>query len=287
MRNRGISLIIIFHKRYQHLVKTLKGIENGSVIPDEVILIEMDTSKSYIPESLLQIEHRLLNIEGMEELPIAEARNLGAFWSNNEILAFLDVDCIPSKNYIANIEKTFLEDDCLYMGTPKYLSQAPDKLDSQHLEEYSELHPLRPNPATIDCIDDYGMFWSLTFFLTHNTFSKVDGFDTKYTGYGAEDTDFAFKAKDLNIQFCITPFFVYHQKHFFHRPPLNNLRSIVANCNYFYSKWNVWPMKNHLNAFRKRNLIDWDENQSQDIEILRKPSQRMINEAVVTDEPYA
>lgn len=287
MRNRGISIIIIFHKRHQHLLKVLKGIEMGRMIPDEVILIEMDTQKSFIPESLLDIKHYIIDTANYEHLPIAEARNLGAYWSTNDVLAFLDVDCVPSKNYICQIEQSQIEDGCLYMGTPKYLNAPIEKVTQTELESCSKLHPHRPNFEVITSTEDYGMFWSLTFFLTHDTFSKIDGFDTGYTGYGAEDTDFAFKARKLEIPFYLTPFIVYHQQHSFCRPPLNNMKAIVENCNYFYSKWNHWPMSNHLEAFASENLIDWNPEQNIPIKIVNKPTELMIENALVLDEPYA
>ncbi|WP_409241961.1 glycosyltransferase family 2 protein, partial [Caballeronia sp. INML3] len=39
------------------------------------------------------------------------------------------------------------------------------------------------------------MFWSLNFACHLNTFEQIGGFDDAYTGYGGEDTDFAFRAK--------------------------------------------------------------------------------------------
>ncbi|MDT0293028.1 glycosyltransferase family 2 protein [Mesonia ostreae] len=287
MRNRGISLIVIFHKRLKHLRQVLKGVENGTMIPDEIILVEMDIKKSFIPESLLDIKHYLLPTTETSSLTIAEARNLGAYWSTKDILAFLDVDCIPSADYMKSIENLQIQDDCLYMGLPKYLSEKVKTVDEYKLKSKSEIHPHRPEQNSVRQIDDYGMFWSLTFFLTHKTFSKIDGFDINYTGYGAEDTDFAFNAESLGIKFILTPFEVYHQQHSFYRPPLNSMNSIIKNCNYFYSKWKHWPMINHLQKFAERGLVIWNEDRTEPIEILKQPTILEIEATLVVDEPYS
>ncbi|MGB3606661.1 glycosyltransferase family 2 protein [Psychroserpens sp.] len=287
MRRPGISTIIIFHGRFQHLLMLLSGLEQGNIIPNEVILIEMDVEKSIIPNFELPINHILLPISNSSNLPIAEARNLGAIWSKFEILTFLDVDCIPSKEYISEITNIKLKNNAIYMGYPKYLEVPINEIDFDFLSEKSIYHPLRPNQECIRKIDDYGMFWSLTFFLNYKTFSAIDGFDTLYSGYGAEDTDFAFKAQALNMDFYITPFKVYHQQHSFCRPPLNSMKAIVKNSNHFYKKWQFWPMENYLRDFADRELISWNRKQTKPIEVTNHPSKSEIENSRILDEPYA
>ena len=64
-------------------------------------------------------------------------------------------------------------------------------------------------------------------------YDTIGGFDASYTGYGAEDTDFAFTAKEQGIDFYLSQARAYHQQHTVYRPPLNHLSSIVANANRF------------------------------------------------------
>ncbi|WP_300342830.1 galactosyltransferase-related protein [Nesterenkonia sp.] len=51
--------------------------------------------------------------------------------------------------------------------------------------------PAAPPPGEIRCTDDYELFWSLSFAVRREVFDQIGGFDAGYTGYGAEDTDFA------------------------------------------------------------------------------------------------
>ena len=140
--------------------------------------------------------------------------------------------------------------------------------------------------TAIEKTQDYGAFWSLCFAIMRAQFAQIGGFDTHYVGYGAEDTDFAFTARALNIDFYLTNDVIYHQQHSVYRPPLNHLESIVINANRFYEKWQHWPMAGWLAEFSAMDLIDWQAEQSVAIDIIRQPSKVEIAAAHYPDAPY-
>ncbi len=119
---------------------------------------------------------------------------------------------------------------------------------------------------------DYGAFWSLCFAITKTQFWHIGGFDTQFVGYGAEDTDFAFSARKLGIDFYLTADVVYHQQHGVYRPPLNHLASIVVNANHFFNKWQHWPMAGWLQSFDEMGLIKWTNEQNTPITLQRQPT---------------
>lgn len=287
MKPNEISVIIIFYGRHNHLLNTLQGLENGEEVPDEVILVEIGDCKLNLPEYNLDIHHVLLSDFDASSLPIATARNLGASMANFEVLAFLDVDCIPSYNYIANIKNLEILPRALYMGQPMYLTKAVSNVQTFQFTKDAILHPHRPNYNTITQTEDYGLFWSLCFFITSTLFFEIGGFDEDYTGYGAEDTDLSFKCKALGIPFFLTPYKVYHQQHAFYRPPLKSITSIINNCNRFYKKWGIWAMANHLEKFNEAGYITWNKEQSKPISLICLPEQEAIERALVTDAPFA
>lgn len=286
MRNNGISVIIIFHKRHKHLANTIQGINAGSILPDEVVVVEIDNKKSELPESEAPLKHVLITDFQAEALPVAKARNLGAETAKYETLVFLDVDCIPSLAYIAAIQNTKNRGGKLFMGNPQYLTREINNIRLDSLTDNSVHHPHRPVVTENIPTNDYGLFWSLTFFMEYSTFLKIGGFDIQYKGYGAEDTDFAFKARQLQIPFILTDYKVYHQQHSFCRPPLNHFEAIVNNSNYFYSKWKHWPMENHLGKFKDMGLINWGEN-TKYITVIDKPKSKDILASKVIQEPYS
>ena len=288
MKTNGNSVIIIFSGRLNHLKNTLRGLELGSRLPDEVILVEMGLRKSRVPKKLLTLKHHLLTIPEKGNLPIAAARNRGAELANYDTLIFLDVDCIPHADFINNIDNCVSKNsNGIYMGLPMYLNKEVIEVDSFDFRKFAMHHPERPNPKNILLYEDYGLFWSLCFFINSNVFFEIGGFDEHYSGYGAEDTDLSFKCKQKNINFYLTPFIVYHQMHNFFRPPINSLNSIICNCNYFYKKWGVWPMANHLKSFDELGYIDWKVTHEHPIELLSTPSLSAIEGAFVQNEPFS
>ena len=116
------------------------------------------------------------------------------------------------------------------MGQPKYLTRplsaaesaalSAGRLNTAALDALSLYNPYRPNfaptdslaPAAMTQTEDFGAFWSLCFAITRQQFEALGGFDTAYVGYGAEDTDFAFRASACGTPFYLTGELVYHQQ---------------------------------------------------------------------------
>ena len=283
--SQGISIVIIYHDRLKNLTNTLKGLAGGTITPNEVVIIEMDTSKTEINYFGLFCIHHLLHTTDSTMLPLAEARNFGARIANYKNLVFLDVDCIPSVTFLKNVISLTPFKNALYMGKPKYLTK--DKLEyCNNLEENSLDHPKRPCINQITLSKDFGLFWSLCFFISKRTFNKIQGFDERFVGYGGEDTDFALKVKFADIDFYLTPFVIYHQQHPIYSPPLNHFKAIVKNANLFMDKWGKWPMTKHLEKFKEEQLINWDAERSDPIKTIKIPSKTKINSCLQLDQPF-
>lgn len=287
MMLKKISVIIIFHRRHNHLINVLKALESGREVPEEVILVEMDAVKLELPQFNLDINHCLITDFDPSSLPISKARNTGAKRAKFEILAFLDVDCIPSYDYISGIRSSKILPNAIYMAYPEYLTKSVENAQNFQFIKNAIKHPHRSDyKGTIET-KDYGSFWSLCFFINAALFFEIGGFDENYSGYGAEDTDFAFKCKERNIPFYLTSDKVYHQPHSFMRPPINSFKSIVNNSNYFYSRWSIWPMTNHLEKFVKLGYIIWNSHQTVPITITKHPEGSELQKYLVSDEPFS
>lgn len=288
---------------------------NGSVKPDEVIIINDDAEPKRLAEFSLKIVkipttiEAAVNISNKTGFDIGCNRNVGAAHATHDTLIFLDVDCIVAPTFIEQLStKLQRYPDALLMGQPCYLTRPlSDKeglelksgaLTTCFLNKLSVYNPYRYNFNEADCIptpikhtaieqtDDYGAFWSLCFAIKRQQFEQIGGFDIQYIGYGAEDTDFAFTARKLDIDFYLTADVVYHQQHSVYRPPLNHLDSIIINANRFYEKWQHWPMAGWLEQFSNMGLIRWTAEQSMPIVMLRKPSTDEINRAHCPNAPY-
>lgn len=319
-----VTVITTCYGRNRHLYNLLSSLMNGSIKPDEVIIVNDDAD----PTRLADFDLNIVQIATTADVPaashsdistktafdIGHNRNLGAARASHNVLIFLDVDCIVSPTFIEQLKnKVQAQPDGLFMGQPRYLTRPLSEqessklrdgvLSTSDLNELSVYNPYRDNfdesessttdrsdraskQTTMKKTEDYGAFWSLCFAITRQQFEKIGGFDTQYTGYGAEDTDFAFTARQLDIDFYLTADVVYHQQHSVYRPPLNHLDSIVINANRFYDKWQRWPMSGWLSPFVEMGLIDWQPEQASPIVSKRQPTRDEIEQAHCPDAPY-
>lgn len=310
-----ITVITTCYGRNRHLYNLLSSLMNSSVKPSEVIIVNDDAD----PKRLAEFDLNIVKIpttaqitdNGTREVKfdIGRNRNMGAAHATHDTLIFLDVDCIVAPTFIEQLStKLQQHPTALLMGQPRYLTRPLSAqesselqngaLTSDFLDKWSVYNPYRDNfdeassnatpiqQTAMKQTDDYGAFWSLCFAMKRQQFEQLGGFDTQYIGYGAEDTDFAFTARHLNIDFYLTADVVYHQQHSVYRPPLNHLDSIIINANRFYDKWHCWPMDGWLERFSDMGLIQWTSGQKTPIVMLRQPSPQEIEQAHYPDAPY-
>lgn len=317
-----VTVITTCYGRNRHLYNLLSSLANGSVQPDEVIIVNDDADPKRLAEFALNIvkiptnaglvdstNHQTLGKSDKTEFDIGHNRNIGAARASHGTLIFLDVDCIVAPSFIEQLSTKLNQyPNALLMGQPRYLTRPLSSeeslalqkgaLTNNYLNHLSVYNPYRDNfdakqsisteaaPTAIKKTNDYGTFWSLCFAIKREKFEQIGGFDTQYTGYGVEDTDFAFTAFQLDIDFYLTADLIYHQQHAVYRPPLNHLESIIVNANRFYQKWQCWPMGGWLEQFCKMGLIDWTHEQSNSITLLRQPSSKEIELAYCPDAAY-
>ncbi|HCQ76674.1 MAG TPA: hypothetical protein DIV44_07695 [Leeuwenhoekiella sp.] len=280
------SIITIHYGRQEHLNNLILGIERNSIHPKELIIINMDPKLKLDYNGPLTINLNNILSDRANLLPIANARNLGAELAETNHLLFLDVDCIPEDSYIKNLNNQLEVYKGLIMATPRYLKKPVTRVETIDLIDKSTLHPRRPAYSKVTLIDHYELFWSLCFAMTKQDFKALQGFDEEYKGYGAEDTDFAFKAKAAGMKFCLSPAIAFHQQHSFVRPPLDKIEGIVNNANYFNKKWNIWPMEKALKTFDKAGFITFDTS-TNTYSINHLPDEHSIEKYRVINEPFA
>ena len=115
----NFSLIIPVYNREAHLTNLLKGVWDSSALPSEILVVNMGAPLQLKGFEQLPIKMILLKHDGKSPLPIAKARNRGAAEAAEEILFFLDVDCIPSPDYFERMLRYAEVNKGLIMGTPK------------------------------------------------------------------------------------------------------------------------------------------------------------------------
>ncbi|WP_349676564.1 glycosyltransferase [Corynebacterium sp. UBA2622] len=201
------------------------------------------------------------HVAAAPERNLAAARNFAARTAverGNEILIFLDADCVASPEMVALYTEALerhpqavVAGPVTYMKPGELRTTAPDP------------HPARPNPPAGETVaaDNYNLFWSLSFAVTAETWGRIvdsfGGFDEHFRGYGGEDTDFARNLEKHGIElYWVGGAHAFHQWHPVSSPPWEHLDDILANGAYFASKWGEWPMEGWLRQFEEAGAIE-------------------------------
>ena len=160
-----------------------------------------------------------------------------------------------------------------------YKRQDPDSL----LRELSVPHAARAHLVE-GPTQDWHLVWTLVLAVSAADHARLGGFDTGFSGYGAEDTDYSFCARDAGLALRHCGAEVFHQHHGVYRPPLHHVEDIVVNARRFRQVHGVWPMEGWLEQFEQLGLVRWDRD-GEVLESLRAPSRSEL--AAARDEHRA
>lgn len=271
----SVSVLVITHRRDDHLLHQQRALQRVPGWDEAVVTFinQPDVPWAAAPPRV-RVEH--LTADG---LALAQARNHAARAGRGEVLVFLDVDCLPGPGTIAR-----LADECqpgrVVMAEPRYLP--PSWTPNTSPESVALPHHSRAG-LPVGRTDAWHMFWSLGFAMRADDFASVGGFDEGYSGYGGEDTDFAFACRRAGMELWLSSAPVFHQAHAVHRPPLQHTSSIVINARRFRERWGTWPMEGWLAALASRGLVAWGDD---DLELLREPTAQELADSLVPDARF-
>jgi len=266
------SVLTLVRGREAHLRNLMRGLARQSVPPLELVIAWMQPEPAPdLPDPGCPVRH--LHVPG-EPMPLAAARNRAAEAARGERLIFLDVDCIPGPGLVAAYAGAPIE--ALLLGEVMYLPEGAvgPNLDIAVLDGAGRVHPARPPiPETgLRPEPDATELWGLSFALPAGAYAGIGGMDEGFTGYGAEETDFAVRLAASGLSTCwIAGARAYHQHHPVHVPPLHHFEHILRNAVRFHARHGRWCMEYWLGQFREAGFIAWDAD-GPAIRRLRAPS---------------
>lgn len=266
-----VSVVTLAKGRPSHLRNVVLGLTRQTQAPAELIVAVMQERPYDLPDAPFPISQ--IPVPG-DELPLAAARNRAVEAASADAVVFLDVDCIPAPDLVADYARRLEECDGLLMGEVLYLpgGATAGNWRCATFETIAVRHSDRRGPPAegIEACPDYRCFWSLNFAMRRATFLAAGGFDERYTGYGGEDTDFGKTLDERGIPIAwLKGALAYHQYHPHHMPPVHHVASVVRNAELFEAKWGYRTMGHWLYAFRLMGLID--DTPGRPIRILRRP----------------
>jgi len=275
-----MKVITLVHGRSTHLANLIKGLESSSLVPEGLWIVHMNEPCGEFDSPRFPIYTLQVNEPG--GLPLAKARSAVTDIDPAADWVFLDVDCIPAHDLLAHYRDGLSDrPDALHLGQVRYLPEGASQpgWDEAALYERGVEHPLARYREGPGRDVPHHLFWSLNFACSGSTFARIGGFDEGYTGYGGEDTDFAFRAREQGVALLDNPAMAFHQYHPTYDPPLNHFTDIVTNARRFYSRWGVWPMEGWLQAFSDLGLLHWSDAR---LEIIQAPSAEQVAQTLNT-----
>ena len=280
-----VTVCTLTRDRTSHLVNQVRGLAAGTRAPAAQVVAVMggEDPRPQVPSVDWEIEYVWVKDGG--DRPLAQARNAAARAADTAGLVMLDVDCIPSPKLVEYYADALDSFDGILMGDVRYLppGATDEPWDDGVLEHLSEPHPVRPDPpgpGQIEPTDRFELFWSLSFAVRRETMlERIGGFDEGYGGYGAEDTDFAFRARREGVPLAwVGGARAYHQHHETYDPPLQHVRSIVGNARRFREVWGTWPMEGWLARFATLGLVSWQPDGDR-LSFVRDPTEDELRQA--------
>lgn len=257
------AVITPVHGRHDHLRRQQHALLDRPDPADLRVVVALDDPDI---AGLVPDDGRVLVVDGPrggQGLAVGAGRNAGAAAAcaaGADLLIFLDVDCLPGPGTLAAYRQAAIgpHQDDLLAGVVAYLPPPPDGgYDLTRLAEHPA-HPGRPVPAPgeLETHGDPRLFWSLSFAVRPSVWDRIGGFDEDFEGYGAEDTDFSFRAARAGVGLTwVGGAEVYHQWHPSGSPPVRHLDDILRNGELFARRWGWWPMEGWLQQFTELGLV--------------------------------
>jgi hypothetical protein len=243
------SLIVPVRGRLEHLAALAEGLRICDPMPAELVVARMGGPNPLPALGDPPCEVLVVDVPG-ERLPLSKARNRAAAASRGDLLAFLDVDCVPSPFMFGEYERILGRQDVLASGRTRFRN-ARDELEDRQPHRFTD----RVSVGT-----DHENFWSLNFAIRRSTFEqRIGGFDEGFAGYGIEDTDFAMSARNEGVPIAwLSEASAIHQHHAPSRFDPEGVPQLLRNIRRFEAKWGFRPAQGWLEELTASGLVEWD-----------------------------
>ena len=244
-----ISVVVTTYNRSEALAVVLAGLQSQTDMHFEVVIADDGSRPAHragveacAPRCGFPLAHVWHPDVGFT---VSRARNLGVSQTRGEYLVFLDGDCVPHADFIAQ-HRRLMQAACLVNGSRCLLSQRftqqvirdglaiSRKPYSYWLQRWregdaSKLAPLLRMPDMPLRLES-GFRWrgirSCNMGVWRADFEKVNGFDTSFLGWGHEDADLVLRLSHAGVRrkngfFATEVFHLWHEEASRDRASLN------------------------------------------------------------------
>ena len=207
-----VTVVIPYYEAPEALALTLAALE-GQTYPRDLFEVIVVDDGSRIPLSSPEgtdLDVKVIRQE-RQGFGASRARNRGARAASSDVLVFLDCDMMPEAGWLAaHARWHHVLSDALTLGfrahvevegmEPAEVRARPGSLAelfsdrSAERPEWIEFHLARTNELTSTADDIFRVVTSGNLAVARSFFELVGGFDESFTQWGAEDTEFGYRA---------------------------------------------------------------------------------------------
>jgi N-acetylglucosaminyl-diphospho-decaprenol L-rhamnosyltransferase len=263
-----VAVATLARGRALHLERQALAVARMRPAPTEYVVLALDEDRPDPPGAT--VVHRPLPPGAAIRLGAARNEMIAAAARGADLVVCLDVDCLPAPNLLRGLSAAAAETrgrDVLAGPVARLAPIPPRRLAPTPAERRRAREAARHGPRPLAAPGRLlreprvELFWSLSFAVTPATHARIGGFDERYEGYGAEDTDYGFRACEAGVGLVwVGGAWAYHQHHPVSTPPTEHLHDIVANSRRFHERWGRWPMEGWLDAFARAGLVRWSRD---------------------------
>jgi predicted glycosyltransferase involved in capsule biosynthesis len=206
------------------------------------IVVEDDTKKEF--EYLADHNNiQYIHTNNNQNYNKCKSYNIGLTHATTEIVCFLDIDCIISKQNLYKALETVLKSDCVsigYNGISIYLSY----LAKEQIKNAQLINLYEHFDTLVDRSNIYNEFTNDNYHIgntkavggvvigRNNTFTSVGGFNPNFTGWGYEDNEIIVRMHKLGIPVFYTN---TDKPYLFHLPHIDVEKNEVKNHSFYKS----------------------------------------------------
>ena len=207
-----VSVVVSYYEAPEALELTLAALERQTYPRNlfEVVIVDDGSRRPLTPPDSSLLDIRVLHQED-QGFGLARSRNTGARAAAHEILVFLDCDMMPEEGWLAEHARWHhAANDALTLGFRAHVDvdgidagavrTRPGSLAELFADRPSdrpawiEFHMTRTRQLTSDDDDLFRVVTGGNLGISRSFFESVGGYDETFTQWGAEDTEFGYRA---------------------------------------------------------------------------------------------
>jgi len=215
-KNIKTTIIIPAYQAESTIIKTLSYLHQQEG-QDQVQIIVVNSSqdntkqkvqKEFPDVEVIQVERRAYT---------GEAKNIGLRQAQGEIIAFIDSDCVPEKNWLSTIKRLYQEGHKIVGGSIGNLNPENTVSKAEYLLELVQLSP-GSRTRYVSLISTANCFFDKEVFEKHGPFPTIrKGVDMLFSYILMKKGEKILFSPDMKIYHaCSTDFFRYLRKQVLH-----------------------------------------------------------------------